>query len=210
MDKIPFLTTDRPLRKKIVLIVFLIMSLPSCLIFFLSTALTHEQWFWINFYTSPITRVVNEKVPSLILGMLISFYVLGAWAFYEEYRDSKEREKSETYSERLSKLTTNLDKSSEEVEVILAEMKRLSAEREASMQKLEKEIQSMEEREQAAKKRIQDLENVPLAVAEHFAKLTEPGEKRGARRDYTLFFAGLVAGQVLSIIGSIVLKAFGY
>ena len=210
MDKIPFLTTDRPLRKKSLAIALLIIFLPSCLILFLSTVLTHEQRFWISFYTSPITRVIDEKVPSLLFGMMLSVFVLVPWSLYEQYREEKEREKSETYSERLSKLTTNLDKSSEEVEVILAEMKRLSAEREASMQKLEKEIQGMEEREQASKKRIQDLENVPLAVAEHFAKLTEPGEKRGARRDYTLFFAGLVAGQVLSIIGSIVLKAFGY
>ena len=37
-------------------------------------------------------------------------------------------------------------------------------------------------------------------MAEHFAKLTEVGEKRSAKRDYLLFGAGVIV-SVLTAIG---------
>jgi hypothetical protein len=44
------------------------------------------------------------------------------------------------------------------------------------------------------------LEKTPLAVAEHFAKLVAPGEKRSAMRDYLLFGAGVVVSTAIGIV----------
>lgn len=108
--------------------------------------------------------------------------------------------KTETYSEKLARLTANLTRLSAEVDNVLIEMTNVAEEREKNVRQLEAQLAQLVEDEQLAKKRIEELENTPLSVAEHFAKLAEAGEKRGARRDYLLFGAGVVVSTVIGII----------
>jgi hypothetical protein len=110
------------------------------------------------------------------------------------------RTPTETYAERLAKLTDTLKRSSEDVDGVIEELSTVARERENAVRKLEADLASLSEREQELQKRVDDLQNVPLPVAEHFAALTSVGEKRSARRDYVLFGLGVVVSTVISII----------
>ena len=68
------------------------------------------------------------------------------------------------------------------------------------MGKIDADLRQMQDREKELEERIQHLQNVPLPVAEHFAKLTTQGETRSAKRDYMLFGAGVIVSTVIAII----------
>lgn len=104
------------------------------------------------------------------------------------------------YGERLSELSASLTKASREVDSVLAELAQVARSRETAVQKLESDLQTLETREKELKDKIEALESTPLPVAEHFAKLLESGEKRGAKRDYVLFGAGVVLTTVIAIL----------
>ncbi len=110
------------------------------------------------------------------------------------------KEPEKPYSERLSELTDSLTKASREVDSVLSELAQVAHDRESAVQKLENDLQAMETREKEFKEKIEALENTPLPVAEHFAKLLESGEKRGAKRDYILFGAGVLVTTLIAII----------
>ena len=105
-----------------------------------------------------------------------------------------------TYAERLSDLTTSLTKASSEVDAVLDEMNHVAREREKSVRELESGLTELERREKELKEKITVLQNVPIPVAEHFAKLVEPSEKRSARRDYLLFISGVVVTTIIAIV----------
>ncbi len=105
-----------------------------------------------------------------------------------------------TYSERLSELTANLTKASKEVDCVLREMAQVAKEREATVNDLEAGLINLEKRGKELKEEIEILENVPIPVAEHFARLVKPGEKRSARRDYFLFMAGVIVTTFIAIL----------
>jgi len=104
------------------------------------------------------------------------------------------------YSERLAELTAGLTKASGEVDAVLAELSQVSLSREAAVQRLETDLATLETREKELKEKIETLEETPLPVAEHFAQLLKSGERRGARRDYMLFGAGVVVTTAIAII----------
>ncbi|MFH1418284.1 MAG: hypothetical protein ABII12_08380 [Planctomycetota bacterium] len=104
------------------------------------------------------------------------------------------------YSERLSDLTGSLTKASREVDSVLSELAQVARSRESAVQKLETDLKGLETREKGMKEKIEVLENTPLPVAEHFAKLLESGQERSAKRDYVLFGAGVVVTTGIAII----------
>ena len=105
-----------------------------------------------------------------------------------------------TYSERLSELISSLNTASAQVDSVLRELSTVAQEKEQAVKKLETGLAKLQEREQELKKKIEDLKNVPLPVAEQFAKLVEPSERRGARRDYILFGAGVLVTTIITIL----------
>jgi len=105
-----------------------------------------------------------------------------------------------THRERLANLTESLARASAEVDAVLGELAKVARDREEAISNLEAELGALEAKERALQQRINDLQNVPLPVAEHFAALTESGEKRSARRDYLLFGAGVLVSTSISII----------
>jgi peptidoglycan hydrolase CwlO-like protein len=111
-----------------------------------------------------------------------------------------------TYSERLTELTESLTKASREVDTVLLEVAQVSKDRAEAVRQLEADLATMEGREKELKERIKALEQVPLAVADHFAKLVAPGEKQSAKRDYLLFGAGVVVSTVIGIIIQLFVK----
>lgn len=105
-----------------------------------------------------------------------------------------------TYAERLANLTAGLSKASREVDSVLQEMALVARERETSATRMEGVLLELEKRERDLQKRIDILQTVPIPVAEQFAKLVEPSERRSARRDYILFLAGVVATTKIAIL----------
>lgn len=136
-------------------------------------------------------------VISLLAGGIASNQLIQR--FIRRILGIKESER-ETYSEKLSNLTESLMKASQEVDSVLSELAQVARDREKAVQKLETELAGLETHEKQLKQRIQELENVPIPVAEHFAKLIVKGEKRSAWRDYILFGAGVVVSTVIAII----------
>lgn len=105
-----------------------------------------------------------------------------------------------TYSQRLSELMSSLTSASLQVDSVLRELFAVAQEKEQAVRKLEVGMQEMAIREQELKKKIEALQNVLLPVAEHFAKLVEPGERRSAKRDYLLFGAGVLVTTIITIV----------
>ena len=108
-------------------------------------------------------------------------------------------EEPASYAERLSILTQKLDSASSEVDDVLREIVLVAENRQKTVEKLEKELPLLESKEQELKERITALKNTPVEVAEHFAELISVGEKRGAKRDYFLFGAGVLVTTVIGI-----------
>ena len=111
----------------------------------------------------------------------------------------KIEEPEKSYSERLGKLTENLSQASREVDEILSELSRVAKERASTVQQLEIDLATMEGREKELRETIDALEKTPLPVAEHFAKLVAPGEKKSAVRDYLLFGAGVLVSSIIGL-----------
>ena len=105
-----------------------------------------------------------------------------------------------TYSERLSELTSSLTTASSQVDSVLHELSLVAREKEDTVKKLEAGLGELEKREKELKQKIEALQNVPLPVAEHFAKLVEPSERRSARRDYILFGAGVMVTTIITLL----------
>jgi hypothetical protein len=116
------------------------------------------------------------------------------------------KEPEKPYSERLTELTESLTKASREVDSVLVELSQVAKNRAQTVQQLEADLATMENREKELKDRIDALEKTPLAVAEHFAKLVAPGERRSAMRDYLLFGAGVVVSTVIGVIIQVFVK----
>lgn len=108
-------------------------------------------------------------------------------------------ESQETYAERLGRLTDALVKSSAEVDQVLSELRDVAKYRADALSSLEEDLAVLETKEKALQSRVEALQSIPLPVAEHFASLTETGERRSARRDYVLFGAGVVVSTVMAI-----------
>jgi len=113
---------------------------------------------------------------------------------------------TKTYSERLSDLTLSLTSASAQVDAVLRELSTVAQEKEQAVKKLETGLQEMEKREQELKQKIEALQNVPLPVAEQFAKLIQPGELRSAKRDYILFGAGVLVTTIITILFQVLSK----
>ena len=111
-----------------------------------------------------------------------------------------------SYAERVEKLTGNLTKASRDIDTVLTELAEVARNREARAEKLEAGVTALEETERKLKERIEDLEDVPPRVAEHFAQLMAPAQRRSAIRDYSLFGGGVV---LTTIVALVIQVAFG-
>lgn len=112
----------------------------------------------------------------------------------------------ETYSEKMSRLTENLLKSSSEMDKVLNEINVVSEERADALENLEKQLVELSIQEKQVKERISTLEKVPLEAIAQLEKIIEKGDKRSALRDYQLFFIGVLVSTVITII----LKLLGF
>lgn len=108
-------------------------------------------------------------------------------------------QKSKSYSERLSELTKKLDGASKEVDEVLQEIAGVTERRQKAVSQLEYNLVELEKHEASLKQRIEALENTPVEAAQYFTKIVSAGERRGAKRDYLLFGAGVLLTSIISI-----------
>ncbi|MCX6578883.1 MAG: hypothetical protein NT166_01710 [Candidatus Aminicenantes bacterium] len=159
--------------------------------------------------------MVPVNIDQYIVGLLASFLAgtllvlterLFRYLIKKTHQEKINQASQKTYVERLSMLTENLMKASHEVDSVLAELLQVTKDRAEAVKKLETDLAIMEGREKELKNTIETLERTPLAVAEHFAMLVAPSERRSAMRDYLLFGAGVVVSTVIGIIIQILVR----
>lgn len=148
---------------------------------------------------------LNELLRELILNIASAFAVASLVSFAYRFLNARTKDRQPSFADRVEKLAENLNRSSKEVDGILKEIASVTADRQAAAEKLEEELNRLSQHESELKERINALKDIPIPVAEHFAKLTESGERRSARRDYLLFGAGVVT----SIVTAIALRSLG-
>jgi len=151
-----------------------------------------------------IENLTTMVVALAVVPLLIS---IGRYLIPSELQKKLERTlqlekppKVESYRDRLANLMASLTKASSEVDNILAELAQVAGDRHKTVLELEAQLTELEEREKQLQQRIQDLQQVPIPVAEHFAAMIAPGERRSAWRDYALFAAGVVVSTVIAIL----------
>ena len=106
----------------------------------------------------------------------------------------------ESYSQRLERLTGELNESSSEVDEVLKELATVAEQRQEAAQKLQAELRQLEQKEKELQERVQALQDIPIPVADYFAEIAAQGERRSAWRDYVLFGAGLIAAKPIDIV----------
>jgi len=149
-----------------------------------------------------MTLGIVGALISILLGGLVSTRVLRDLILKLLGRQPPPK----TYRERLSELTASLSKASGEVDAVLREMESVATERANSVGKMEMALTGLERRERELQARIDLLQKVPIPVAEQFARLVEPNEKRNARRDWLIFFAGVTVTTAITLVLQLVFK----
>ena len=140
---------------------------------------------------------------------LLVFILIGFVFFIVENmiisRRSREAGSKATTTGELNRLVNDLNKTSNELDHILAEVVQVAQGRADATAKLQDEINKLEKAEEEYLVRIELLKNEPLRVVNDLLNELKPNQIRTPRRDLMLF----VAGGVVSVIVSIVLGLLG-
>jgi len=149
-----------------------------------------------------------ETISTVGLELLI-FVLIGFVFFIIENmiisRRSREAGSKATTTGELTRLVDGLNKTSNELDTILAEVVQVAQGRAEAATKLQAEINRLEKAEEEYLVRIELLKNEPLRVVNDLLNELKPNQIRTPRRDLMLF----VAGGVVSVIVSIVLGLLG-
>ena|SRR5436190_12893297 len=136
-----------------------------------------------------------------ITGVLVSHFVgHDLLQILEKIRRRLSPKRSESYQERMSKLTESLTKASSEVDTILADIQQVTKERELAVKELEARVGNLATEQNMLERKIKTLKDVPLPVVDYLSQITDRSERRSARRDYVLFSAGVIVSAVVSIL----------
>ncbi len=102
------------------------------------------------------------------------------------------------YNERIRELSNNLNKASVDVDSILQEITSLIRKRQSA-------LSTLEQQQAEYQKKIERLKGIPVPAAEYFTQQLQQVEQTNKRRDYRLFFLGIVVTTVVGVITIIVL-----
>jgi hypothetical protein len=103
----------------------------------------------------------------------------------------------------LSRLVNGLNKTSVELDDILAQIVEVAHNRAEAATKLQAEMKKLEEAEEEYLVRIEILKNEPLRVMGDLLNELQPNQIRTPRRDLMLFMAGVVVSAAVSIVLSL-------
>ncbi len=146
---------------------------------------------------------MSETVSGVILPLLITI-LIGLLLFIVENRviarRSKERGSKATSTGDLTRLVKGLNKTSLELDNILAEIVEVAQNRADAATKLQAEMKRLEVAEEEYLVRIETLKNEPLRVVNNLLNELEPNRIRTPRRDFMLFLAGVLLSTIVSIV----------
>ena len=135
---------------------------------------------------------------------LLIFILIGFIFFIVENmilsRRSKEKGYKTTTTGELTRLVNDLNKTSNELDNILAEVVHVAQGRAEAATKLQAEINRLEQAEEKYLVRIELLKNEPLRVVNDLLNELKPNQIRTPRRDLMLFVAGGLVSAIVSIV----------
>ena len=144
-----------------------------------------------------------ETISTVGLELLI-FILIGFVFFIIENmiisRRSREGGLKATTTGELTRLVDGLNKTSNELDTILAEVVQVAQGRAEAATKLQAEINRLEKAEEEYLVRIELLKNEPLRVVNDLLNELQPNQIRTPRRDLMLFVAGGLVSAIVSIV----------
>jgi hypothetical protein len=146
---------------------------------------------------------MSETISAVLLPLLITI-LIGLVFFLIENRvlarRSREAGSKATSTGDLARLVDGLNKTSGELDKILAQIVEVAQDRAEAATKLQAEMKKLEEAEEDYLVRIEILKNEPLRVVNDLLHELEPNRIRTPRRDFMLFLAGVLLSTIVSIV----------
>ena len=146
---------------------------------------------------------MSETISAVLLPLLITI-LIGLVFFLIENRvlarRSREAGSKATSTGDLARLVNGLNKTSSELDKILAQIVDVAQDRAEAATKLQAEMKKLEEAEEDYLVRIEILKNEPLRVVNDLLHELQPNRIRTPRRDFMLFLAGVLLSTVVSIV----------
>jgi hypothetical protein len=144
-----------------------------------------------------------SAISSTVLLQLLIAILVGLIFFAVENRvvsrRTKERGSRATSTGDLARLVNGLNKTSLELDRILAQIVEVAQNRADAATKLQAEMKRLEEAEEEYLVRIETLKNEPLQIVNDLLNEFEPNRIRTPRRDFMLFLAGVVVSVIVSV-----------
>jgi predicted transcriptional regulator len=149
---------------------------------------------------------MSETISAALLQLFVTI-LIGFVLFIVENRvisrRSREAGSKPTSTGDLARLVKGLDKTSNELDKILAQIVEVSQDRAEAATKLQAEMKKLEEAEEEYLVRIEILKNEPLRVMSDLLNELEPNRIRTPRRDFMLFLTGVVVSAIVSVVLSL-------
>jgi predicted transcriptional regulator len=146
---------------------------------------------------------MSENISGVLLQLLVTV-LIGLVFFIVENRvisrRSRESGPKPTSTGDLARLAKGLNKTSTELDKILAQIVEVSQDRAEAATKLQAEMKKLEEAEEEYLVRIEILKNEPLRVMSDLLNELQPNQIRTPRRDFMLFLAGVVVSAIVSVV----------
>jgi predicted transcriptional regulator len=146
---------------------------------------------------------MSENISGVLLQLLVTV-LIGLVFFIIENRvisrRSRESGSKPTSTGDLARLAKGLNKTSTELDKILAQIVEVSQDRAEAATKLQAEMKKLEEAEEEYLVRIEILKNEPLRVMSDLLNELQPNQIRTPRRDFMLFLAGVVVSAIVSVV----------
>ena len=141
-----------------------------------------------------MSAITSPVVLQLLIAILIGLIF---FAVENRIVSRRSRDSSATSTGDLSRLVNGLNKTSLELDSMLAQIVEVAQNRADAATKLQAEMKRLEEAEEEYLVRIETLKNEPLRVVNDLLNELQPNRIRTPRRDFILFLAGvLVSGMV--------------
>jgi predicted transcriptional regulator len=149
---------------------------------------------------------MSENISGALIQLLITAFIgLGFFIIENRIiaRRSKEAGSKATSTGDLARLVDGLNKTSNELDKILAQIVEVAQNRAEAATKLQAEMKKLEEAEDEYLVRIEILKNEPLRVVNDLLNELEPNRIRTPRRDFMLFLSGVVVSAIVSVLLSL-------
>jgi predicted transcriptional regulator len=146
-----------------------------------------------------MSETISAVLPQLLIAILIGLLFFIVENRIISRRSSQAGSKA-TSTGDLSRMVNGLNKTSNELDKILAQIVEVAQDRAEAATNLQAQMKKLEEAEEEYLVRIEILKNEPLRVMSDLLNELQPNQIRTPRRDFMLFLAGVVVSTLVSIL----------